>query len=294
MKTIKIATRRSELAVAQASFVGSLVGIPFELVYITTRGDRDQVSSLTEIGGQGVFTKEVQQAVIDGRADIAVHSAKDLPSQSHDDLVIAAVPKREDPRDVLVGSSLLKLASGATVFTSSNRRKSQLLSLRPDLEVLPVRGNIATRMRLAKDGNAVFVAKAALDRLNIRTYEGETMSLDGFTPQVGQGALAVESRRSDEKVLSVMGMITDSATLKALSCERAFLNRLGVGCTRPVGAFCKVKDKTVQIQGFVGLEDGTRLWRASSYGDDPLESGRELAEKLIQMSGLDFPTGGPS
>ncbi len=288
MDTIRIATRRSELAIAQANFVGALIGEPFECVFVTTQGDRDQASSLSVIGGQGVFTKEVQQAVLSGAADIAVHSAKDLPSRSHDELVIGAVPTREDPRDVLVGSTLSNLPDGAVVFTSSNRRKAQLLSLRPDLKILPARGNIATRMKLAKDGNAVVVAKAALNRLNLRDYAGEEMPIDSFTPQVGQGVLAIEAHRSNGEILSILKTIGDLATSRVLTCERSFLDRLGAGCTMPVGAICNVKGREVRVDGFVGLEDGSRLWRASCTGEDPLACGRELAEKLIGMSGKDF------
>ncbi len=288
MDTVRIATRRSELAVAQANFVGSLMGLPFELVFVTTQGDRDQSSSLSVIGGQGVFTKEVQNAVLRGAADIAVHSAKDLPSRSHDELTIGAVPKREDTRDVLVGSLLSSLPEGGTVFTSSNRRKAQLLSLRPDLKILPARGNIATRMRLASEGNAVLVAKAALNRLKLRDYVGETLPIDSFTPQVGQGALAIESHRSNGKILSILSTIGDPETFGALICERSFLDRLGAGCTMPVGAICKVSGGNFHVDGFVGLEDGTRLWRASCTGEDPIVCGRDLAEKLIEMSGKDF------
>ncbi|SHE33958.1 hydroxymethylbilane synthase [Ferrithrix thermotolerans DSM 19514] len=288
MRTVKIATRRSELAVAQATYVGSLLNSDFELVYVTTQGDRDQASALSVIGGQGIFTKEVQRAVLDGMADIAVHSAKDLPSATHIDLAIRGVPKREDVRDVLIGSRLSDLAEGSIVYTSSNRRKAQLLSLRPDIEVRGARGSIATRMKLAGHRSAVFVAKAALDRLGISKFDGEILPLESFTPQVGQGALAVEALRSDDEIGDLLQGITDLETFDALMCERAFLSRLGAGCTMPVGAYAVSAEGLTTVNGFIGVEDGSRLWRASASSTDPQRAGRELAEKLLQMSGVRF------
>src|SRR5438132_3472903 len=195
---LRIATRASTLARWQAERVGVLLGEPVEFVLVTTTGDRDQRADLHAIGGTGIFVKEVQQAVLDGRADMAVHSAKDLPaSDSPAGLVLAAVPERADPRDALVGSTLDALPAGARIGTGSVRRRAQLVALRPDLTFAELRGNIPTRLDRAGEYDAIVVAAAALARLGRADLATEYLEPSVMLPQVGQGALAVECRTGD-------------------------------------------------------------------------------------------------
>jgi hydroxymethylbilane synthase len=193
---LRIATRGSALARWQAERVGALLGEPVEYVLISTTGDRDQRSDLHAIGGTGVFVKEVQQAVIDGRADLAVHSAKDLPSTTPEELLLAAVPERGDPRDALVGARLEDIPTGGRVGTGSVRRRAQLAAARPDLVFAPLRGNMETRLRKRVDErlDAVVVAVVALDRLGLRDDVSEVLNTTVLLPQAAQGALAVECR----------------------------------------------------------------------------------------------------
>jgi hydroxymethylbilane synthase len=239
--TLRLATRRSPLALLQAEFVRALLaahGVDTELVSMHTSGDRDLSAPLSSLGGQGVFAVEVQRAVIEGRADVAVHSAKDLPSTTLDGLVLASVPERRDPVDVLVGRSLAGLGPGATVATGSPRRRALLLERRPDLRIVELRGNMATR--LATPGtngvDAVVAAAAALERLDKRDLCAERLDPTWFVPQVGQGAIALEARVDDAPTLSLLALINDVSAMTALMAERAFLRELGTGCSIPAGA----------------------------------------------------------
>lgn len=281
---LKIATRKSELAVTQARFVGNLLNIPYELVYVQTHGDRDQNSSLSEIGGQGVFSKEVQVEVLNHRADIAVHSAKDLPTAGVDGLVIAGVPKREDPRDALVGKRLASIPVGGVVATSSRRRSAQLLNLRPDVTVVSARGNMSRRIAKASEVDAVFVAMAAMVRLELEDEVAEVLPIESFTPQVGQGTLAIECRGEDYETIEKLNRISDENTRKSLEAERAFLARLGAGCQTPVGAYAQSQEGKVYVRGFMGDDSGVFVSRSEKVGNDPLLIGTELADAVSVMS----------
>jgi len=240
--TIRVATRGSAQARTQAQVVADQLGaqgIEAELVLIETLGDRTQAGNvpLHTIGGQGVFTKEVQRAVLDGRAEIAVHSAKDLPSGDAPGLEIGAFVERRSVADVLIGSTLERLAHGAPVATGSVRRRAQLRRVRPDLEFRELRGNIPTRLERIPDGGAIVMALAALEVLGLTERVAQLLDPVEFVPAVGQGCVAVECRTGDAVTLDALGMIDHAATRRAVTIERAFLAELGAGCTMPVGAY---------------------------------------------------------
>lgn len=243
---IQAATRASALARWQTNHVAQLLaaagGPQVEPQLVSTAGDRDKTTPLHQIGGKGIFVKEVQARVLDGSADIAVHSAKDLPALTPDGLVICAVPPRADFRDCLVGSTLDGLAEGATVGTGSVRRQVQLLQHRPDLELVEIRGNIDTRLGLVGELDAVIIAAAALDRLEITPPVAERLSTQMMLPQVGQGTLAVECRADDTETIEALSMIDDAPAHRILDAERSFLVELGGDCDLPAGAFAELVD----------------------------------------------------
>lgn len=242
MPPIRIATRGSAQASTQANGVADALrraGYDAELVVIETQGDRTQADNvpLHTIGGQGVFVKEVQRAALDGRADVAVHSTKDLPSTPQDGLVIAAFTERRNPADALIGRSLIDLASGATVATGSVRRRAQLGRARPDLVFEQLRGNIHTRLEKVPAGGSIVMAVAALEILGLTERITEVLDPAEFVPAVGQGCVAVECRIDDGRLADAVAEIDHPATRRAAIVERAFLAELGSGCSLPVGAY---------------------------------------------------------
>lgn len=292
---LRIATRASELARWQAGEVARLIrsadgDVEVSFVIVETSGDRRLDVPIWEIGGQGVFVKEVQAAVLDGRADLAVHSAKDLPSEPAPGLAIGAVPERGDPRDALVGSTLAGLPAGATVATGSVRRRAQLAWIRPDLTFAGLRGNIATRLEKIPAGGCVVVAAAALARLGLLERASEVLDESVLLPQVGQGALAVECREGDAAVAGVLSMIEHAPSRVALDCERGYLSRLGGGCDLPVGAYARVDGDDVLVEGMLASPDGRVMLRSSRRG--PAASGgtvgSELAAELLASGGEDL------
>lgn len=298
-----IATRASALARWQADHVAALLrhagaaaGRPVEpsLVVVETTGDQRLDVALWEIGGKGVFVKEVQAAVLDGRARLAVHSAKDLPAATPDGLVLAAVPERADPRDVLVGATLAGLAPGATVATGSVRRRVQLADRRPDLTFAGLRGNIATRLDKVPAGGAVVMAAAALDRLGLhevlagRGVPTEVLDPVLMVPQVAQGALAVECRADDGEALALLAGLDHAPTRRAVDAERAFLAELGGDCELPAGAHAVVDHADpllVSMRALLASLDGHVLLRAEAEGPDPEALGRGLARHLLDTAG---------
>jgi hydroxymethylbilane synthase len=236
---VRLATRGSAQATTQAEAVADALratGTDVELVLIETTGDRRQDVPLHTIGGQGVFVKEVQQAVLDGRADAAVHSAKDLPSAGHEALTIAAFTARRTPGDALVGAALDELAPGATVATGSVRRRAQIAAVRPDLRFVELRGNIATRLAKVPDHGAIVMAVAALEILGLTDRIAMHLDPTVFVPAPGQGCVAVECRAGDDATIGRLGLIDDAPARGAVHLERAFLAELGSGCSLPVGA----------------------------------------------------------
>jgi hydroxymethylbilane synthase len=285
---MRIATRGSALARWQAERVGKLLGGDVEYVVVSTTGDRDQRSDLHAIGGTGVFVREVQDAVRDGRADVAVHSAKDLPSETPEGLVIAAVPERADPRDALVGSTLADLPTGAPVGTGSVRRRAQLAAARPDLTFGPLRGNIETRLRKRTEHGyrAVVVAYAALERLGLASEATEVLDVAVMLPQVAQGALAVECRADDERTRERLAAIDDADVHRTVAAERAFLAELGGGCNLPCGALATLgADGSLTIDALLAQLDGHVVLRTQSKGTDPELLGRAAARELLDNQG---------
>lgn len=281
---LRLATRGSPLALAQAAIVAARLaatGVHAEVVVIETEGDRRRDVALVDLAGRGVFTKEVQAAVLDGRADVAVHSAKDLPAETPPGLVLAAVPERLDAADVLVGKPLAVLGPGATVATGAPRRRALLLAARPDLHVVALRGNIATRLSRVGTGDveAVVVAMAALVRLGLEDRVADRLDPSVFVPQVGQGAIAVECARSSE-VTERLVAIDDADAHLAVRSERAFLEALGAGCDLPGGAHAVVRGGDVTMHAVLMTDDGETVVRASRTGVDAEGIGRELAELL--------------
>jgi hydroxymethylbilane synthase len=251
---LRVATRGSQQALTQARAVADALvaahpGRPVELVTIETTGDRRTDVPLHSIGGQGVFVKEVQQAVLDGRADVAVHSAKDLPSIPTIGLRVGAWCARRDPRDVLVGSTLASLPAGATVASGSVRRRAQLAALRPDLQFAELRGNIATRLSKVPDGGAIVMAAAALEILGMTDRVAEALDPDVMVPAVGQGIVAVEHRDDDADTAGLVAAIDHASSRHAVEVERAFLAELGSGCSLPVGGYCDGRTLRVFLAG---------------------------------------------
>lgn len=259
MTTLRIATRSSAQARTQAESLASAIvaanpGTVVEWVYVDTTGDRDATTPLHQMGGQGVFVKEVQRAVLEGRADVAAHSAKDLPSVTPDELRIAAFTERRTANDALVGSTLARLAEGATVATGSVRRRAQLSRLRPDLRFVDLRGNIPTRLERIPESGAIVMAVAALEILGLTDRIAETLGLDAAVPMVGQGCVAAECRTDDVATARVLAAVDHAATRRAVECERAFLAELGAGCSMPVAAHL---DTNGTLRAFMAREDGS-------------------------------------
>jgi hydroxymethylbilane synthase len=285
--TVRIATRGSALARWQAERVGARLDGPVEYVVVSTTGDRDQQSDLHAIGGQGVFTKEVQQAVLDGTADLAVHSAKDLPAQTPPGLVLAAVPERGDARDALVGTRLDSLPTGAHVGTGSVRRRAQLAAARPDLTFGPLRGNIETRLRKRAElgYDAVVVAYAALERLGLADEASDILDPSVLLPQVGQGALAVECRADDKKLRAELRRVDDAIAFRAVMSERAFLAALGGGCDLPCGALARLDGESIVLDALLARLDGHVVLRTRVAGTDPVDVGETAARDLLDGKG---------
>lgn len=293
MGTIRVGTRGSNLALWQATFVRETLekyhpGLRFEQVIIKTEGDLDQKSSLSQIGGQGIFTKEIEKALLNNTIDIAVHSLKDLPSKMPEGLILGAVPERGFVEDVLItenGKTLEQLPLNAKVATGSIRRKSQLLSIRPDLIISDLRGNIDTRLRKLKGPgiDAIIMAKAAILRLELNQVLYYEFNTDEMIPAVGQGAIGIQVRKEDSIVQDVVRALNHQDTFHAVTAERALLATLDSGCQFPVGAFARVSGTDLDIRGFVGSEDGKNILheKMQSEVQDARNAGRILAEKLL-------------
>jgi hydroxymethylbilane synthase len=284
--SVRVATRGSALARWQAGRVVARLGGDAELVIVSTTGDRDTTSTIHSLGGTGVFVKEVQDAVLRGDADVAVHSAKDLPPLTPAGLRLAAIPERGDPRDALVGARLDDLPTGARVGTGSVRRRAQLAALRPDLTFGELRGNIPTRLEKAADFDAVVMAAAALDRLELADRIAERLEPSTLLPQVAQGALAVECRADDDVTLAALAAIDDPGAAVTVAAERAFLADLGGGCSLPCGALARRGDDgSLTVDALLASLDGRIVLRASVTGTDPEAIGRELARQILDDEG---------
>ncbi len=289
---LRIGTRGSPLALWQAHHVQGLLRAvtdrPVELVEIETSGDRVRDVALTQIGGDGVFTKEIQRALLAGQVDVAVHSLKDLPTTHVEGLTLAAVPARGPVGDVFVSrrhEHFDALPSGAVVGTSSLRRRAQALHRRPDLRLVNLRGNVETRLRkLETEGlGAIILARAGLERLGLAGHVTEVLDPAWMLPAVGQGALGLECRADDRATLALLGPLNDAPTRGAVLAERAMLRGLGGGCLVPIGALAGVRGAELSLRGVVLPPDGTRCVEAEAAGpaDQPEELGRRVAEALL-------------
>jgi hydroxymethylbilane synthase len=286
---MRIATRGSPLARWQAETVASLlagVGIDAELVIIETEGDIDRSRPIWELAGRGVFVKEVQAAVLDGRADLAVHSAKDMMSSPTPGLSLVGCLTRGDVRDALVGRRFDDLPPGATIATGSVRRRAHLAHLRPDLRFVGLRGNMGTRVAAAEraDVDAVVVAAVALERLGLDDAIAGRLPEHQVIPQVGQGAVAVECRSDDEATLSALGSIIDDATTRCVDAERAYLAELGGGCDLPVGAHAVLDGSDIVLTAALASLDGRVMLRTTVRGTDA-DIGRLAAVELLDERG---------
>jgi hydroxymethylbilane synthase len=285
-RALRVATRGSALARWQAERVVELLERPAELVIVSTLGDRDKASTIHSLGGTGVFVKEVQDAVLRGDADMAVHSAKDLPPLAPPGLALVAVPERGDPRDALVGTGLADLTTGAKIGTGSVRRRAQLAAMRPDLTFGELRGNIPTRLDRAADFDAVVIAAAALDRLGLAEHVTERLEPSTLLPQVGQGALAVECRVGDKETSDALAAIDDAAAHSEIRAERAFLEQLGGGCSLPCGALARRRsDGVIELDVLLASLDGRIVLRSHGEGSDPEALGAETARRLLDDEG---------
>ena len=299
LRELIIGSRGSPLAVWQAQWVETRLrelvpGLSVSLQRIKTTGDRILDVPLSTIGGKALFVKEIEEALARGEIDLAIHSMKDVPTQLPSGLEILSIPAREDPRDALIarrGLSLEKLPKGARIGTSSLRRQSQLLHVRPDLTVVMLRGNLDTRLRKleAGDYDAIVLAAAGLRRLGLEQQNTEYLPYEVCLPAIAQGALGLEGRADDPFVREIVTGLEDRSTRIAVTTERAFLERLEGGCQVPIAAHATV-DKTIHLQGLIASVDGRRLVRGSSEGplSDGIQMGAVLAERLLSQGGREI------
>lgn len=288
---IRVATRGSALALAQARTVADRLragGSRVEVVAMRTEGDRLAEARLAAVGGKGLFVREIEEALLRGDADVAVHSLKDLPAELPPGLGLAAFPARADARDVLVARRPLRLAelpSGAVLGTSSPRRRALALACRPDLAVEPIRGNVDTRLRKleAGDYDAIVLAAAGLARLGVTPRHVEWLAPEVFVPAVGQGVLAVEARLHDASTLAALGALDDPPTRACALAERAFLARLGASCVTPMAAHARPAGGRIVLDALVASEDGRTVLRESAEGvtERPEALGVRVADALL-------------
>ena len=299
-KKIVIGTRSSKLALWQADYVAECLkeeypGLEVEMKLMTTKGDKILDAPLAKIGGKGLFTKELEQEMLEGGIDLAVHSLKDMPTEVPEGLVIAAITKRADPGDAVVSlkyGHFADLPQGAKVGTSSLRRKAQLLHARPDLNIQDLRGNVNTRLRKLEEENfdAIVLAVAGLTRLGFKDRIAEVMPREIMLPAVGQGALAIEARGDDAEILETISFLNDEDMVACAKGERAFLAKVEGGCQVPVGVYGSVEQDELQLEAVIASLDGARLYRDRLTGNksEAEELGGELAEKLLAAGGLEI------
>ncbi len=293
MAKLRIGSRGSQLALWQANHVAALLrekGHTVEIEVIKTTGDKITSVALAKVGTKGMFTKEIEEALHDHRVDLAVHSLKDVPTELEPEFELAAIMKREDPRDAFISvkfSSLDELPQGAKVGTSSLRRQCQLKSVRPDLEIFPLRGNVDTRIRKLESGeyDAIILAAAGVRRLGLETHVRSRISADIMCPAVGQGALAIEIRRGDQETKELLAFLDDADTHAAIACERALLGSLGGGCQVPIGAYAEKRSGGLFLRAMVGRPDGSQVLREQIDGTDGVKLGRETAQALLRRGG---------
>jgi hydroxymethylbilane synthase len=293
LRPLILGTRSSKLALWQSENIRQMLqsvwdGLEIRLITMQTEGDRNLDRSLPEIGGKGLFTLDLEQALLDGKIDLAVHSLKDLPVEEAQGITVGAISKRADARDAWIspsGKSLRELSPDSVVGTSSVRRAAQLLALRPDLIVKPIRGNVDTRIRKVQQGDfdAVILAAAGLQRLGMDEYITAYIPFEQMLPAPGQGALAVQCRAGDNELLDVLKSIDDLPARRAVTAERVFLSTLGGGCSAPVAAYAVENGRTLKMDGLVASTDGQNLIRVYGEDTDPQKLGAALAEHALSQ-----------
>ncbi|TGA97003.1 hydroxymethylbilane synthase [Sporolactobacillus shoreae] len=291
MRTIRVGSRKSTLALTQSGLVIESLSnksdrFSFAVQHIVTKGDRILDVTLSKVGGKGLFVKEIERALLDGEIDFAVHSMKDMPAELPEGLEIASIPLREDPHDVLLSQGhkrLEELTPGAVVGTSSLRRAAQILNVRPDLNIRSLRGNVDTRIGRLKSGDfdAIVLAAAGMKRLGV-SEKGENLPFNRVLPAVGQGALAIECRSSDDELKALLNTINHDETAVTVRAERSFLKRLNGGCQVPIAAFCeRGNDGILTLSGLVASVDGTKILKTVRSGNQPDALGTLAAEDLL-------------
>ena len=290
-RSLRIATRQSRLALWQAEHVAALLrarhpDVNVVLVPMTTQGDRVLDRPLAQVGGKGLFIKELEMAIAENRADIAVHSMKDVPSELPPGMTLAAMLPRADPHDAFVSqrfSDFMSLPQGARIGTSSLRRQCQLKALRPDLEIIPLRGNVDTRLRKLDEGHydAIILAAAGLSRLGFSKRITQTIDFDQSLPAVGQGIVGIECRSDDERSVRLTSALDDRTSRLCCETERAFALRLQGSCQSPIAGYAELQGDELTLRGVVGSEDGQTLYRGTTKGTVPHAVGTQLADRLL-------------
>jgi hydroxymethylbilane synthase len=293
MARLRIGSRGSQLALWQANHIGALLreqGHEVQIEIIKTTGDKITDVALAQVGTKGMFTKEIEEALADGRVDLAVHSLKDLPTEILPGFEIAAITEREDPYDVFCSSqheSIADLPQGARVGTSSLRRQAQLKAVRLDLEIQPLRGNVDTRLRKLASGDydAIILAAAGLNRLGKKEFIRQVIPIETMCPAAGQGALAIEIRAGDAAIAQHIRFLDNNSARTSTTCERALLEKLGGGCQVPIGAFAEMRAGRLHLEAVVADPDGTTVLRESRDGSDPVQLGEMVGAALLQQGG---------
>jgi hydroxymethylbilane synthase len=294
MAKIRMGSRGSQLALWQANHISALLrerGHEVEIEIIKTTGDKITDVALAKVGTKGMFTKEIEEALAEGRVDVAVHSLKDLPTELPQGFELVAITKRVNPRDVFLSvkyDSVRSLPKGARVGTSSLRRQAQLKVVRPELDIHPLRGNVDTRMRKLEEGeyDAIILAAAGLTRLGKTQLVKETLTEDFMCPAAGQGALGIEIRAGDVEMRKHMAFLDDADARATTTCERALLNKLGGGCQVPIGAYAEVRNREVYLTAIVARPDGSLILREHQTGKNPEELGELVGDILLQRGAV--------
>lgn len=299
-RKLTIATRGSALALKQANWVKDKLqeehsGLEVDLIIIKTKGDKILDVPLAKVGGKGLFVKEIEDAILDGRADLAVHSMKDVPTELPDGLFIAVTPEREDYRDALItvsGKGFKDLPENARIGTSSLRRQAQLKRLRPDFQIVSLRGNIDTRLKKLTTENmdAIVLASAGLNRMGMSDRISRLIEPETMIPAIAQGALGIEARKNDLEILDILAFLNHEKTALCVSAERAFLKTMEGGCQVPLGALARLDDGRLTLNGFVADPDGVRFFSDSVEGDEKNAKhiGASLAESLLGRGGREI------
>src|SRR3954471_20483645 len=296
MATLRIGSRGSQLALWQAHHISALLrerGHEVELEIIKTTGDKILDVALAKVGTKGMFTKEIEEALVENRIDLAVHSLKDLPTELAPEFEIAAITERENPCDAFLSrhfDSINDLPQKSLVGTSSLRRQAQLKAIRPDLDIFPLRGNVDTRLRKMEEGqyDAIILASAGLNRLGLTRWIREVIPADVMCPAAGQGALGIEIRSGDEETRKHLEFLNHAPTRTAVLAERALLNELGGGCQVPIGAHAQVTGEEIKLIGVVARPDGSSVIREVGHGRDAVALGQQLGQYLLEHGGREI------